>query len=578
MRKRFFIKNFLVIFLPALFVVCVLGGLATILTLLQMQKQIELNNQQTANRISESTELIFSEADALSLNYSVSPTVMLRMEKLLQEGYTEENTRITATIFKTMLDSSVNTKNYLHSVYVYLDNPQQNFFASLIGLANADNMGDTAWLEQLTEDHDGSQQWLQARIIEKYPGFTEYKEPVITVYKQLFASGRTSRSGALVMNIHTAYLQKIYQSNLTYDGQALLMTDQDGKVLCGVGDVPADTATGTYLTMNDDLFSTGYYVQKISSEAWGTVFWSVIPHQVLGQQYQEMLWLIISVILLALLMSSIAAFIITRKNTRSISSIIELLAASEKKEPLPEIVGRNDIYGFITQNILKNYLASSALGRELLEKKLSLQAMQFSLLQAQLNPHFLFNTLKTIYWKSVRLTGTPNDTSHMIELLTSVLHYNLTRPEALVSIEEELRNTQKYVEIQQTRFDHRFQVDWRIAPAVRSGSCIKFLLQPLVENSISHGLGELKNGSIMISIEDGAGFWHFMVADNGKGMTAAEVSGLLARLSTDKAPEEHLGLYNVNKRLVLAYTPAAALQIKSIYGKVTIISFSIPKI
>ena len=111
--------------------------------------------------------------------------------------------------------------------------------------------------------------------------------------------------------------------------------------------------------------------------------------------------------------------------------------------------------------------------------------MYYYFLQSQLNPHFLFNTLKNIFWKTVRLTGSQNEASRMIDLLTTLLYYALVQPDKFVMISEEIKMTNCYLEIQQLRFDSKFKVTWKCGPEIQSMKIIKFILQLLVENIVS---------------------------------------------------------------------------------------------
>jgi two-component system sensor histidine kinase YesM len=570
LRRYFFIKNFIQVSLPVILAVSLIGSLTVYLTVNETKKSIANVNSRTVQRIQENTELIFSEADAQSLNYSVSPMVMMRLEELLLSVYATKEARQTTNIFKTIMDSNVNSKAFLHSIYIYFDNPNRNFFASMIGLANTSNMGDTEWLERMEDMPEDKMQWLELRTIVKYTGVTQYTTDVISLYKWLYTSGRTGRVGILVLNVQLGYLKNMYVNNLTYPGQAILLTDSQGKILCATG----DELTQSSLQPSD--LEQHFYVEKITSESLGIEYLSVIPKDVLHAQSREMVMIIVALILVVLLVCTSLAFFITRRSTKNIYGIIQLLSAAEKGEELPALPNRNDVYGYITQNIVKTYLERNQLDKQLLEKKLKLEAMHFSFLQSQLNPHFLFNTLKNIFWKTVRLTGGTNEAGKMIELLTSILHYTLVHPDRYVRLQEEMLHTQKYIQIQQMRFDYGFNDIWEIEPELYENKCIKFLLQPLIENSISHGLAGTHDGTIRIRVWTNEDRICFMISDNGTGFTAERLEEVQRAMQEEISPTEHIGLFNVNKRLILAYDEQSSLHIESISGEGCSVSFSIP--
>lgn len=564
-RRRFFLTNFILIFTPVIVAILLIGVAMLHLTISETQENIELINRQTVERIKENTELIFAEADVQSLNYSVSPNVVLSLEELLVKGNHSDYVRQTTTILKTFLDSSVNSKEFLHSIYIYIQNEDQNFFASMKGLANASNVGDVAWMDEINGMGQQDQR-LEFRTINRYLGLTSYTTDVLTLFKPMYTSGRIGQVGTLVMNIDFRYIEQMYEKHMDYPGQIISMVDMEGRVL----------ASTDHSFTNSDFSDDVYYKYVQTNDAYNLAYISMIPRDVLRMQSADMTRLILIVLLLALFLCTILALFITRKNTKNVDQIIDLLAAAEQRVALPEIARQNDVYGYITQNIIKTYLAHNQMNRELLEKKLNLEAMHFSFLQSQLNPHFLFNTLKNIYWKTVRLSGAQNDASQMIEQLSSLLHYTLVEREREVTLEEEINMTHKYIHIQQMRFQDAFIASFDVDAELLSNYCIKFLLQPLIENSISHGLAGRKDGRISIVVREDNGRMLFLVKDNGKGILPERLAEIHESMKQETAMTENIGLYNVNKRLLLAYDPQAALQIQSDGIHCTEISFSIP--
>ncbi|GHT68475.1 hypothetical protein FACS1894110_16080 [Spirochaetia bacterium] len=570
MKRSFFIHNFILITLPMLLVAALLSIVVIYITIDGSRKTIETINEQTVGRIRESTELMFSEADAQSLNYSISPFVMLRLEDLLQSGYADKEHLDVSNMIKTFLDSNVNSKAFLHSIYIYLGNDQGNFFATSVGVANKLNTGDSEWMDKVRSVPQELKQWLIIRSVEMYP-MSNYSTRVITLYKRLYSSDRRNSIGVLVMNIHQDYLVSFYRGYITYPNQSIILLNDDGTVLCKAGALErAET-----IPVLADL-QKNYFVSREENSAYGVTYLSLIPRNTLGLQSGEMMRMVLSAIILILVMGVLFAYIITRRNTRDVEGIIRLLDSAEKGEELSALRPSGDMYGYITQNIVKAFLEKNKLDKQLIEEKYLMEAMHFSLLQSQLNPHFLFNTLKNIFWKTVKLTGRPNDASRMIDLLSGLLRYALVNRDRYVTVAEEIENTRKYIEIQQMRFDHVFEVIWQGGEDLGNAKCIKFVLQPLVENSISHGLRDKKNGRIVISIQAAAGELLFSVTDNGHGFTPSRLEDVIRLFPEEKSPVENIGLYNLNKRLVLAYGAGAGLSIRSVPETETVIQFSVP--
>jgi two-component system sensor histidine kinase YesM len=569
-KRTFFVHNFINITLPVLVVVILLGILVVYITMEGSRKTIETINEQTVGRIRESTELMFSEADTQSLNYTVSPRVILRFEELLRKEYTEKEYLDISYMIQGFLDSAVNSKAFLHSIYIFLETDKENFFASSVGLANRLNFRDAEWIDEIKKAPPELNRWLEIRQAGAYAN-SRYSTAVVSLYKRLYSSGQRKSTGVLVMNIYQDYLISFYRRYLTYPDQSILLLNNDGSVLCKAG-----ALGGKQHSMDLADFKKNQFVSQEKNSAYGITYLSLVPRSTLRLQAEKLMRLVVSAILLILSLGGGLAYFFSHRDARDLQNIIRLLDSAEKGENLPDLRPARDVYGYITQNIIKTFLEKNRLDRQLIEEKYRLEVMQFSLLQSQLNPHFLFNTLKNIFWKAVKLTGHPNDASRMIDLLTGVLHYTLVNRERFVTVAEEIENSRKYIGIQQMRFDYRFTVDWKVTGDPVLARCIKFILQPLIENSISHGLRDKTDGRIVITASLEQERLSFSVTDNGHGFSPERLREIRGQLLQDTSPIEGIGLYNLNKRLILVYGSSAALTIDSVPDTETTIEFSLP--
>lgn len=166
------------------------------------------------------------------------------------------------------------------------------------------------------------------------------------------------------------------------------------------------------------------------------------------------------------------------------------------------------------------------------------QKSQFEIekLLSQINPHFLHNTLNTVQWMA-RLNG-QKEIDKLVTLLVKVLHYNLGKQSIIVTIGEEIEAIRNYMELQRIRYDYEFEFNVEADEDVLSVAVPRFLLQPLVENSIYHGLSD--NGKVDVEImKHGEGEVQLCVKDNGAGMDADTLDQLL---SDDGAKKRGLGI------------------------------------
>lgn len=234
-----------------------------------------------------------------------------------------------------------------------------------------------------------------------------------------------------------------------------------------------------------------------------------------------------------------------------------------------------------------NQLVEEDFRSKLREKELNALKTQaeMSMLQQQINPHFLYNTLESINMEAQRNNGSM--VSKMIGSLASLFRYSISSgPEQGVSLETEIEYTRYYVTIQEIRFRERFTVEWQINSETLHSKVLKFILQPIVENAINHGLSEYASGGeLVISSQLENGRLMIRISDNGIGMRKTELEVLEHKLheglNEERPPSSSsihhgVGLSNVNRRLKIYYGEEAELIIDSKYMKGTTVTLVIP--
>ena len=241
---------------------------------------------------------------------------------------------------------------------------------------------------------------------------------------------------------------------------------------------------------------------------------------------------------------------------------------------------------------LSERLHREQINRTEMERRLS--ATRLSLLQSQVNPHFLFNTLNTIAGMA-ELEGA-DTTDSMIRSLSNIFRYNLRTTEQFVSLTQELNVIRDYMYLQQMRFGERLKYEQELQPDLDTDliSVPAFTLQPLVENSVGHGLSRMERGGVIrirVSLLPG-GAAQIVIADNGMGMTLErlrEVREALeeARLqgegpAPDASGEEEghrkvgIGVGNIYRRIYSLYR-TGSMTIESTEGEGTEITLVIPQ-
>ena len=203
--------------------------------------------------------------------------------------------------------------------------------------------------------------------------------------------------------------------------------------------------------------------------------------------------------------------------------------------------------------------------------------MQMRVLSSQLNPHFLFNALESIRMRAV--VQEENEIASAIQMISGLLRKSLYMGDSPIPLSEELEFAENYLKIQQLRFGSKCQYKITILTDISRQNVLPFLLQPIVENAVQHGIEETEKDGRFVSIvvmREGANLM-LRVIDNGAGMSAEVLSHVLAGLDdTDNPPKEHIGIANVNQRVKLNYGGDYGVRISSRMNAGTGITIILP--
>ena len=196
-------------------------------------------------------------------------------------------------------------------------------------------------------------------------------------------------------------------------------------------------------------------------------------------------------------------------------------------------------------------------------------------LEAQINPHFLYNTLDTINWMAI--DKDEFEISNAINSLATILRYGINNSNAMVEVREEVEWLKKYIYLQQTRLKNTFHCEMTIDPEVMHYKIHKLLLQPFIENAIIHGFEGTKREHVLkIQIKAEENKLSISIKDNGKGMEPSVVEKFNNRASYKTENSNHIGIENAISRLHMYYGKEARIKITSILGEGTEISILIP--
>ncbi|MBO4783015.1 MAG: histidine kinase [Lachnospiraceae bacterium] len=207
------------------------------------------------------------------------------------------------------------------------------------------------------------------------------------------------------------------------------------------------------------------------------------------------------------------------------------------------------------------------------------QMMEYKMLSSQINPHFLYNTLEALRMRAI--AEKDRDVATGIKLLGKSLRYVLDNTGTVsVPLQQELDYIENYIRIIKFRFAERISYELKVEDDIdtKAYSILPLLLQPIVENSVSHGLEMVENGRLIITVSEGAEETiKVVIKDDGIGMNPGTLRGVRLKIDRlDQVPAHNIGLFNINKRIKLFYGDRYGIEIDSEENVGTCVTVTIP--
>jgi sensor histidine kinase YesM len=452
-------------------------------------------------------------------------------------------------------------RTYFESVYLFLPNGQY-VFADTGGGGRFANIfqAHPEW-KRAVEAADGRVHWIASVVI---PSLHDLDPPTHCVsfgrvLKNIYSSSFLN-TGILVVNLKSTLFDALGKSSELSRSRLVMVTDRDDdlvwsanrswykKEIAGSGLFPRLASRGADVLRRERIASGTYFAAYLTSEYNGWHYVALIPESAILGQAQVLRNYFGAILLLCLLLSFLGATVIGRYVTMPIARLIVSMNRVGKDADLPRRRPESlDEIGFLHKGFndmserIQN-LITQAKDAQRREKEHELRA-----LQAQINPHFLANTLDTINWMA-REKG-ERAISRMLTSLSRILQYSIEngRP---VLWREEIQWLKNYVYLQQVRYEDRLVVRYDIDEAINELPAFHLLLQPFVENAIRHGLRNGNDrGEILVSgrLEDSCVVVE--IADNGCGVTEAQINEIFSGAS------DGIGIFNVHQRIRLKFGP-----------------------
>ena len=417
--------------------------------------------------------------------------------------------------------------------------------------------------------------WYQKTL--EHPGlnwFANYQEETLFSARKLAFSGARDGVNILYMDVDYQKLFTPYAETLISEC-GLYITDQDGKLVFEESRFSGknqnyDLTYSEFLEQRD-RGSTDYIILCEQSNTTGWTVWLYQPVGLAGEAMRP-IGVMAGVTILICIFAAVLAYFIT---SGMVSSRIERLThfmqeVQEGSMDMQMESDDRDEIGMLYRGFGSMMKRIRTLINEVYLSKITQKEAELKALQAQINPHFLYNTLSLINWKA--LAAGEEDISRMTLALSTFYRTALNRGRNVLQVETELSNTRAYLEIQSMLHDGDFDYEIEAQTEILQCESLNLILQPLVENAIHHGIEENTDGRGKITVrgwkEDNC-VW-FMVEDNGVGMEQEVADKILTMES------KGYGVRNVDERIRLCYGEKYAMKVESVVGKGTKMTIHFP--
>ena len=402
--------------------------------------------------------------------------------------------------------------------------------------------------------------------------------------------GSTSGSGVLLVDMKYSVLEDMLERiNETSSGIYYYLCSRDGEIIYhprwteinrGLfkekNNKAASYEDGTY-EMKTDGQKENIVVGSVAYTGWKLI--GVVPESVQETSINKFRYYIITTIFILVMMLLQVNRFISRKISRPIRELDESVKAYEAGA-MPDIyIGGSAEIRHLGYSVQKSYEQIEALMKEIIQQQTERRKSELDALQSQINPHFLYNTLESITWMIEAQRN--KEAVVMISELAKLLRVSLSRGKTIISIGDELQHSRSYMNIQRVRYKERFKVEFLIDEEIKNYCIVKLVIQPLLENAIYYGVGNMDeddDGQILIRGEKKGEDIYISIEDNGMGMPEDIRSNILTDNSKVPKHGSGVGVINVHSRISLMFGPEYGLEVYSELDEGTKVVIHIPAI
>lgn len=557
-RTRFLIAM-IMLSLPSLFLLGFISYNVAKQTLVEISTQTNLEQLQMSGEVAD---LLFKTINNLHISIVMNDGIKDALRGSNAQGGKQTADGVTLQRLKNVLSSSSIDSKYISSVCL-LDLDFRTY---------CEGRSDEAGIYEIPDKVSAitASDWYLRAVTAKGK-IVYYHSDVFGTSDDSFSTVKLFRDaddpegrtiGLLIINISDGIFNKIFSTS--HYGSYMALDTAQAKIQSVYGtNTGWESDSGTMPSVIQSLEHEGYLVNTYRNSVTGWTFIHMVESSELLKQSRSIGWattLIATFIgIIALVSSYTLSGTITRPLLRLKKMMVDWTLGHSK---FPERFAPDEV-GVIAETFRRVALERDELNERLLQSKLKEREAELRALQSQIKPHFLYNTLDSIYWMATLKQDTA--IAQMAVSLSESFKLSLNKGQERIPVYMELKHIEHYLNIQRIRFGERFTYIEEVDEAIKGMSMMKLMLQPLVENAIYHGLEpQVGEGTLRLRGILDEGYMLFIVEDNGVGMK--DIS----------RTQQGFGLRNVQERLNLTYGASSTFQAQSELGQGTRVTLRFP--
>lgn len=409
----------------------------------------------------------------------------------------------------------------------------------------------------------------------------EYSSQEVYSFARKVVDSNNNLMGVLLLDVSQNFIDKSVQKiSIGKEGFVFICDENDNIVYSPVNTI-VWKIDNQFLNYTDKLMflnidNIDYCLQnkKLGSSNWKVC--GIFSYSVIVKQLSNNLTLLIYIGVFVLLFSIIASILLSESITRPLKKLQKLMKRTEKGDLSVFFDAKNDDeIGNLGRSFNSMIRQIEQLIDEVYYEQQKKRRAQLRTLEEQIKPHFLYNTLDTIIWLAKEKEAF--EVVNLVEALTNMYRIALSKGKSHISIKEELQHVSAYLFIQQTRYSDKMIYSINIDEHFMNYNIPKLILQPLVENSIYHGIKEKRGkGEITISAIETCKTLTIRVADTGAGIKKEKLEEINKLLFENNKTPDSFGIFYVNEKLKLEYGNDFGILISSEEGKYTNVDVLLP--